>query len=297
MHNQHKLKRVLQLIQLLKSKPPKNIRYLSEVLNSTDRTVYRYLDMLKAVGFKVTRDDRKRVHISGSDHEPPEFTREETMLLRRMVGMAAKKTKLHDSILGKLRVPEEASRSAAHLLQAHLGKIIDDLQAAIKDQRRVVLLNYHSVNSNSISDRKVDPVGFSANFQSLIAFEPSSGAVKLFNTERITRVAVTRSRFERSENHVPGSIDAFGFSAGKKRYAITLLLNMRACVLMKERYPLTEFCISPDRKKDLFRFEAQVFDLKPLAHFVLGFPDDVIVIEGDPLKEQISLMIKKLLAK
>ena len=92
-------------------------------------------------------------------------------------------------------------------------------------------------------------------------------------------------------NSTDGTRDVIG------RYPVTLLLNLRACVLMKERYPLTEFCISPDRKKDLFRFEAQVFDLKPLAHFVLGFPDDVIVIEGDPLKEQISLMIKKLLAK
>jgi predicted DNA-binding transcriptional regulator YafY len=253
--------------------------------------------MLKAVGFKVERDQHKRVFINSTDFEPPLFTSDEASLLRRMVSMAAKKTKLHDSILDKLQAAGEAEHSAIHLLQAHLGKIIDDLQTAIKEQRKVVLLNYHSVNSNSVSDRKVDPLGFSANFQSLIAFEPASGAVKLFNTERITRVTVTRTRFERSENHVPGAIDAFGFSAGKKRYPISMLLNMRACVLMKERYPLTEFCISPDRKKDFFRFEAYVYDLKPLAHFVLGFPDDITLVESEPLKAQIRLMVKKLLDK
>jgi predicted DNA-binding transcriptional regulator YafY len=214
-----------------------------------------------------------------------------------MIGMAAKKTKLHDSILAKLQTTDQAERSANHLLQAHLGIIIDDLQTAIKEQRKVVLLNYHSVNSNTISNRKVDPLGFSANFQSLIAFEPESGAVKLFNTERITGVTITRIHFERGDNHVPGAIDAFGFSAGKKRYPVKLLLNMRACVLMKERYPLTEFCIHPDRKPGLFRFEAQVYDLKPLAHFILGFPDDITVIESEPLKTQIRLMLKKLLHK
>lgn len=297
MHNQHKLKRVLQLIQLLKSEPPKNIRYLSEVLQSTDRTVYRYLDLLKAVGFIVDRDEHKRVYINHHEVGMPAFTGEEASLIRKTIGMAGKKTKLHDSILNKLEEPGEVSRSGEHLLQAHLGKIIDDLQTAIKEQRKVVLLNYHSVHSNSISDRKVDPLGFSANFQSLIAFEPASGSVKLFNTERITRVTIMRRRFERSVNHVPQEIDAFGFSAGKKRFRVTLQLNMRASVLMKERYPLTVSCIRPGRKRGFFLFEAQVFDLKPIAHFVLGFPDDVTVIEGEPLKAQIKAMVKKLLDK
>jgi len=63
MYNQHKILRVLQLISLLKNKPPRSISHLAGVLGSTERTVYRYLDLLTEVGFHVEKDREHRVCI------------------------------------------------------------------------------------------------------------------------------------------------------------------------------------------------------------------------------------------
>ena len=46
MLNQHKILRVLQLISLLKQEPAKSIRQLGGIIETTDRPVYRYFDLL-----------------------------------------------------------------------------------------------------------------------------------------------------------------------------------------------------------------------------------------------------------
>lgn len=67
MHNQHKILRVLQLITLLKKEPAKSIRFLAGVLESTDRTVYRYLDLVKELGFELHKDHNNKFQIVGGD--------------------------------------------------------------------------------------------------------------------------------------------------------------------------------------------------------------------------------------
>ncbi len=296
MHNQHKIRRVLQLIQLLKAQPPKNIRYLAEVLDSTERTVYRYLDLLTSVGFTVERDEHKRVFINHDTPQTlPSFTEEEIRLLRRLVQSSARKSMLRDGILQKLLLHTDVVHAAEHLLQAHLSAIVDDLQQAMNEKHVVVLKGYHSVHSNTLSDRKVEPIGFTTNLQSLIAFEPASGTTKLFNIERITAVDIKKKRFKPGDSHRQQEVDMFGFARGKKTYSVRLLLNMRSTVLLREKYPLTPPCIVQGAEPDTWVFSASIFDLKPLAHFILGFPDDVRILDGKELKQHILQQVNRIL--
>ncbi len=296
MHNQHKIRRVLQLIQLLKAQPPKNIRYLAEVLDSTERTVYRYLDLLTSVGFSVDRDEHKRVFINHDTPQTlPSFTEEEVRLLRRLVQSSARKSMLRDGILQKLLLHTDATHAGEHLLQAHLSAIVDDLQKAVNEKHVVVLKGYHSVHSNTLSDRKVEPIGFTTNLQSLIAFETASGTTKLFNIERITSVDIKKKRFRPGDFHQQQEVDVFGFARGKKSFAVRLRLNMRSAVLLREKYPLTTACMQPDTEPESWIFAASIFDLKPLAHFILGFPDDVRILEGKELRQHILQQVNRIL--
>lgn len=67
MHNQNKILRVLQLINLLKTKPAKSIRHLAEVINSTQRTIYRYIDLLAELGFHIEKDNSNRFFIEANE--------------------------------------------------------------------------------------------------------------------------------------------------------------------------------------------------------------------------------------
>jgi len=59
---QQKLLRVLRLITLLKSRS-KTIAELAESMETTTRTIYRYLDLLEEVGFLIDKDWNGRYFI------------------------------------------------------------------------------------------------------------------------------------------------------------------------------------------------------------------------------------------
>ena len=135
MLNQHKILRVLQLISLLKREPSKSIKFIAGILESTDRTVYRYLDLVKELGFDLQRDSYNRFYILSEDNnETVEFSNEEASLLRELLLSSGKKSNLKDALLRKIYLKSEIVIQGNHLLNAHLGKIVSDLSKAMVTQ-------------------------------------------------------------------------------------------------------------------------------------------------------------------
>jgi DNA-binding IclR family transcriptional regulator len=60
--NQHRIMRVIKLIELLKEKP-RYIHTMSRYLQISDRSVYRYLKMYEQLGYQVERDTNKKYFI------------------------------------------------------------------------------------------------------------------------------------------------------------------------------------------------------------------------------------------
>lgn len=297
MHNQHKILRVLQLITLLKSRPAKSIAHLKGVLNSSERTVYRYIDLLEEVGFVLRRDHVNRVYIETGSAEKPEliFSNEEARFLRDLVVSTGKKNKLADSVLQKLYVNTDLQVGSNLLLRARLGRMVQQLSEAINQKKQVVLKRYHSANSNDISDRVVEPIRFTDNYQSLSAFEVSSGKNKYFNLERITEVSVTRNGFRNAKKHRFSPPDVFGFSDNGSRHQIDLSLSLRAGIILQEEYPLAATMIK--REKQRFRFLATVHDLKPATRFVIGFLGEVKVNGSPAFKRHVKEQLRKMIAQ
>jgi predicted DNA-binding transcriptional regulator YafY len=296
MHNQNKILRVLQLISLLKTKPAKSIRHLSEVINSTQRTIYRYIDLLAELGFHIEKDNYNRFFIESNEkNNDLDFNMEEIQLLKQLVQTVGKDSLLKDSILKKLYIVSDVQINSQHLLKAHLGKIVELLTKAIQSKKQVVLKKYHSVNSNNISDRVVEPISFTDNFQSLAAYEIKTGENKYFNIERITAVEITKHSFKFTSLHKFVTPDAFGFSETKEEYQIELLLTLRVCILLKEEYPMTIPLIKFDKTNNLYKFKATVYSLKPITRFVLGFLDEITVVGSKELKSHLRNHVDALL--
>jgi len=67
MLNQHRILRVLKLVRYLRGEPAKGMKQIAFHLKTSERTVYRYLDMLKDLGFEVQREPgNNRVKIVGT---------------------------------------------------------------------------------------------------------------------------------------------------------------------------------------------------------------------------------------
>ena len=290
MHNQNKILRVLQLISLLKKEPAKSIRFLSGILESTDRTVYRYLDLIKELGFELQRDQHNRFLIINEDEiESYSFSNEEVKLLKELLLSVGKDSKLKDSILKKIYFKSEIAIHGNHILKAHLGKIVEKLSDAIQNEKRVILKDYHSANSQKISDRLVEPITFSDNYNSLIAFEVETGENKYFNIERITEVIELNTNQEFQEKHKTDKLDIFGFSElNGEKFDIELRLTLRAYLILKEEYPLVKPFVKKESNKESYLLKCSVNNPKAITRFILGFPDDVEIIGSEDFKDYLN---------
>jgi predicted DNA-binding transcriptional regulator YafY len=295
MLNQHKLLRVLQLINQLKAKPAKSLRQLAKTLDSTERTVYRYIDLLEAVGFNLHKDTYRRYSIPDEESatQGMSFTQEETVLLRELIVTAAAKNKLKDSLLKKLYIASDLHILPNHLLKAHLSKIVSTLGLAIQEQKQVILKKYQSGNSQDVRDRLVEPIRFSDNYQSLTAYEPESGKNKLFNIERIAAVEVTRKSFAFADEHKYTPPDVFGYGETGKKYDVDLLLSLKAYMLLKEEFPMAEAFVKPDRKSGKHRFRTSVNSYKAVSRFTLGLLDEIEVLGPKEFREHLRKIISR----
>jgi predicted DNA-binding transcriptional regulator YafY len=163
-------------------------------------------------------------------------------------------------------------------LKAHLGKIVEDLCAAIICKLQVKLKNYHSLNGETISDRIVEPLAFTDNYSSLIAYEISSKKNKYFNIQRISNVEPLDKSWEHSANHQIELPDAFGFAPGDESHAIHLELTMKAYLLLKEEYPLCSPYLKSIPKSKKYELKMEVNSLKPIERFIKGLKSEVEVI-------------------
>lgn len=290
MLNQHKILRVLQLISLLQKEPAKSIRFMSSFIESTERTVYRYLDLIKELGFELERDQNKRYLIKGGLYDGEEaFTNEEVTLLKELLLSTAKDNKLKDSLLKKIYFKSEIAVQGNHILNAHLGKIVQKISLAIQQENKVILKSYHSANSQKIDDRLVEPIAFTDNYTSICAFEVVTQENKYFNVERITDVEQLDVKQEFKDLHKVDSVDVFGFTEyNGEKFDIQLRLSLRAYVILKEEYPRIIPFIKQETNKSSYLLTCSINNPKPITRFILGLSNEVDILGSEEFLKHIE---------
>jgi predicted DNA-binding transcriptional regulator YafY len=290
MHNQNKILRVLQMISVLKKQPAKSIRFLAGILESTDRTVYRYLDLVKELGFELQKDqNNKFLIVSGDDYETVSFSKEEASLLRDLVLSAGKDSKLKDSLLQKIYLQSEISIQGNQILKANLGILVAKINTAITEKKRVLLKSYHSINTQKISDRLIEPISLTDNYNSICGFEVDSKTNKYYNIERITEVIILNEQQEFQNLHQLDEMDAFGFSKQNgEKFQVELILTLKAYILLKEEYPKIEKHIKKDKNSAVYHLNIVVNNPKPITRFILGLKDEIVVVGSNEFKEYLN---------
>ena len=290
MHNQHKILRVLQLITLLKKEPAKSIRFLAGVLESTDRTVYRYLDLVKELGFELHKDHNNKFQILGGDEfQQISFSNEEVLLLRDLVLTTGKDNKLRDSLLQKIYLQSELAIQGNQILKANLGKMVEKINSSISENKRIVLKGYHSLNTQKISDRIIEPITLTDNYNSICGFEVETQLNKYYNLERITEVIQLEEQQQFHQFHQLDEMDVFGFSEKNgQKFSVELLVSLRAYILLKEQYPKIDNHITKEINSEKYRVKIDVNNPKPITRFILGLKEDIEVVGSESFLKHIS---------
>jgi predicted DNA-binding transcriptional regulator YafY len=277
------------MIRLLSGRPGKTVAQLALLLDTSQRSVYRYIALLEEIGYLVDTDAYGRYFLFQPEkpRRAEAFGPEESLLLRQLLESAAAAHPLKEGILHKLYLHSDYIPLAENILKVHTAKVVAKLSEAIQERRQVRLLNYHSTNSETYADRLVEPLEFTENFAVLQAYEPAAGKVKSYKVERIQDVQVLDVAGQYDQT--AGGLDFFGMS-GPEPIPVTLRLTARAYRLLIEEYPLTRPYTR--REGTDYVFEGTVRNWQGIGRFVLGLINEVKGVEPKELRLYIIDTIK-----
>jgi predicted DNA-binding transcriptional regulator YafY len=288
---QAKLLRLFQIIAVLKS-GHWTIKQLAQRFDTSERTIYRYVNLLEEVDFLLEKDFENRYFIITTDDDPTQsqFSIEETKLIKKLIQSGAQDNPLKSSLLKKLSLNSELDSMPRLFLKVRLAQFIDQLAEAVREKNQVVLKNYHSANSNEIRDRLVEPIHFGDNYQSIIALDTQDKVCKQFKLDRIAAIVPLETKFQLEDLHQKNQTDIFGFM-GDANLWVTLHLSLRAYLLLREEYPLS---IPYTQRTDHgYQFHGPVSNVEGIGRFVLGLMDEVQIEGPDVFKSFIENKFQK----
>jgi predicted DNA-binding transcriptional regulator YafY len=263
-------------------------------LDTSERTVYRYLDLLKDLGFNIEKDSNNKIFIpSTADTDLIPFTAQEAEYMKMLILSAGKENQLAQSVLQKVQQSSEIQLGANCLFKAHLAKIVEQISVAIIEGKQLLIKGYSSANSQSVTDRLVEPTCFTDNYDSVSAFEVKTRLNKYFNIERMTGVEVLETPMKHETQHEFYKPDIFGFQGKSMSKEIELEMSMRAYLLLKEEFPMSTAFIKHIPDMDKYYFKANVQSFQAPGRFVMGFLEEVQVLGSKEFIRFIQKVVKK----
>lgn len=291
MSDQAKFQKMLEVLLLLDCQYGRTIIELSERFEISQRTVYRYLDTFKQVGFvientngyfKIDKENSTVQEISHLLH----FSEEEAFILSKAIHSIEDTDELKSKLVKKLYSLYDFDRVIHAISKKEESENIYTLLQAIKQQKQVVLQSYKSGNSKNIRDRIVEPIDFTINYTGVWCYDIEDGVNKVFKTSRIKQVQLLESFYNYKPKHKKGIIDIFRMQSFEP-IAIILELSLVAYNLIIEEYPLSEKYISKVTD-NLYRLECEVGNLMGVGRFVLGLPGEIQIIASEALKQYVQ---------
>lgn len=289
-----KMYKAFTLIRLLNTPPAKSAKQLMGRLDIQKTQFYRYIKLLRALGYTVEPNDQKRWSLQFIDPEAhkkglskDELGQDELGYLRDLLQAQITNSPHAETLLHKFDHHLSLAPLADALPQLHRSRIIQMIRFGINGNQQLLLRGYRSLTGNKTSDRRVDPLDLTPDQRYLIAWDLDKDDQRQFKLERITDVDVLDAPI--TPGRMATRMDIFGLT-GQRWWNIKLKLGRNAHHLMIEEFPLSRQFIRK-RGEEVF-FEGQVLNFKGIGRFTLGFIDEIEVIAPqefkDYLKEKVS---------
>jgi predicted DNA-binding transcriptional regulator YafY len=282
--------RLLKLMELLSSNVDYTIQELMDRLETSRRSVFRYIDSLKVAGFtmkkkgtsvhKLLTNSCHKIELSQLIH----LSDEEAYLLHNLIGALTSDCQVAINLEKKLTALFDATSVTEIIGNKVAGENIMRLRQAIDEKKQVTLVGYESGNTMSISDRLVEPIKFSTNYTDVYAYEVATGITKVFKISRISQVEVSLTDWQHEHQHGKIETDCFRMS-GNEDIPVTLKMTLKAKNLLIEEYPLSSKYISFDGEH--WWFKGNVKELAGVGRFTLGLADQITVTDTPVLKDYI----------
>ena len=222
---------------------------LADLLEITERSIYRYIRSFKDNGFVLEKRNpniHKLLKMPLDEiklDELIQISSEEAFILHTLLLSITGGSQIHINLEQKLAALFDATSITEIIGKKTAAENVRILKKAIDEKECVELIDYESGHTMKVSDRIVEPYGFSTNYADVYAYEPASGKCKTFKITRIGWVRPIGAEWEFEEKHEVIDPDCFRMN-GKRCYNITLKMTLKARNLLIEEYPLSQKYIS-----------------------------------------------------
>ncbi len=293
--------RLMRIFRAILDSPYRYTRQeLASRYNVSTDTISGDLNAFEAGGFIKTRDKRHRYAFK--EDKPLKqlkdllhFSEEDQALLYEAIDNLPGGTARHQQLKNKLNSLYDYHRLGySYLRKPHLTKV-DLLLQAQREKRCVHLLGYRSSNSNTISDRLVEPFHVSPPDDTLQTYDVDKKMLRHFRISRITRVQLSDAPWQYEGHHNIMRTDPFRI-VDNHQEMVHLRLSVSAYNELIERYPLAKSYIEETEDPNVFDFQCMVnHSFFGLSNFILSFQQQQIeVLEPEVLKEHLRKVVREM---
>lgn len=288
MADQAKFQKMLEVLLMLDCQYGRSIAELSNRFDVSQRTIYRYFDTFKNVGFVLNNNDgyfniNKEESSARDISDLLHFTEEESLILSKAIHSLDSKSDQKDKLVKKLYSLYDFDRVLHAITRKEETDKVYNLIQSIKKQKKVVLKDYKSNNSNEILDRIVEPIDFTDNYNNVWCYDTNDNQNKIFKPSRATEIELLDSIWEHKPKHKKGETDIFRMH-GFDSILIELELTLTAYNFIIEEYPLSEIYIKK-KSENKYTLRTKVCNFLGAGRFILGLPGEVRVIAPQAMKD------------
>lgn len=287
---QPRVERTLRLMRLMSGNAYLTVEQLAKRLDTSTRSIYRYIDTFKTCGFAVEKIDDSiyRLISMPSGYKDLQklvyFSEEEARVLTYLIESLDETNSLKSSLYKKLCAVFDTKSIKEYSGTSKNAANVQALGNAMKDRKTVILKDYSSSSSGTVRDRVVEPFEFTNNHINVWAYDCEKKDVRLFKIARIGWVDILPIDWQHEDEHDKGYLDAFRMQ-GKTQTHVRLEMTLRARNLLCEEFPLA----IPDvtEKGGKFIFDSMVTHMEGVGRFVIGLAKDVRIIDSPELVEYV----------
>jgi len=295
--DQPKIERLLKLIALLSGNRIYNIKELSEKLEISERTIYRYIDSFRRAGFDVVTVGPYEYHMTSIGDSVQDisqivhFSEEEAFVVNRLIDSLDPDNAFKAALKQKLAAVYDSTNMTQYIGNKNVAKIVETLVKGYKEKKVVEIKDYVSSYAGQTLSYRVEPYKFTSNYADIWALDCKSEKNKRFKVVRIGEAILTDEPWTKEYAHHDEPMDAF-HCFGPKEYHVVLKLNNAAKNIMVEEFPMTEpdikqieDCVIGGELDQAWLYDGICRHLWGIGRFCLGQQLNLEVVECDELKE------------
>ena len=293
---QPRVERTLRLMRLMSGNVYLTVEQLAKRLDTSTRSIYRYIDTFKTCGFAVEKIDDSiyRLISMPTGYKDLQklvyFSEEEARVLTYLIESLDETNSLKSSLYRKLCAVCDTKSIKEYSGSSKNAANVQSLGNAMKDHKTVILKDYASASSGTVRDRVVEPFEFTNNHIDIWAYDCEKKDVRLFKIARIGWVDILPIDWQHGDEHDKGYLDAFRMQ-GKAQTHVRLEMTLRSKNLLCEEFPLAEPDIT--EKDGKYILDTKVSKMEGVGRFVIGLMGDIRVLDSPELERYVQEYVQK----